>query len=106
MFSEETDWCYRFHLAGWTVMFDPGAEVVHVGGATHGGRLYEENLRGLLRFVATHRGPAAARRLRRLLIIALRLRALIFQGERGRQYRAGARWLESGDVQALLRTER
>ena len=31
MFSEETDWCYRFHQAGWKVVFDPEAEVVHVG---------------------------------------------------------------------------
>ena len=57
MFSEETDWCYRFHRAGWTVVFDPGAEVVHVGGATHGGRLYEENLRGLLRSSPPTAGP-------------------------------------------------
>ncbi len=106
MFGEETDWCYRFRRAGWGVVFDPGADVVHVGGATHGGRLFQENLRGLLRFVATHRGPGEARRLRRLLIVALRLRGLIFRGERGRRYRAGARWLASGDVQALLRPRR
>ena len=31
LFSEETDWCYRFHEAGWTVWFTPGAEAVHVG---------------------------------------------------------------------------
>src|SRR4051812_26347362 len=37
MFSEETDWMYRFHAAGWKVLFHPGAEVVHVGGASHGG---------------------------------------------------------------------
>ena len=37
LFSEETDWCYRFREAGWKVLFYPGAEVVHVGGASHGG---------------------------------------------------------------------
>ncbi|HEY7017824.1 MAG TPA: glycosyltransferase family 2 protein, partial [Gaiellaceae bacterium] len=34
MFSEETDWCYRFRQAGWKVVFTPDAEFVHVGGAT------------------------------------------------------------------------
>ena len=34
MFSEETDWCYRFRQAGWGVLFTPDAEFVHVGGAT------------------------------------------------------------------------
>ena len=33
MFSEETDWLLRFRNAGWQVLFFPGAEVTHVGGA-------------------------------------------------------------------------
>ncbi len=32
LFSEETDWCYRFREAGWQVVFFPGAECVHVRG--------------------------------------------------------------------------
>jgi N-acetylglucosaminyl-diphospho-decaprenol L-rhamnosyltransferase len=102
MFSEETDWCYRFRAAGWKVLFFPGAEVVHVGGASHGGRLYRENLRGHLRFLAKHRGLREAERARRLLLLALRLRGLLFRGERGRQYRDAAAFLASGSVQALL----
>jgi GT2 family glycosyltransferase len=102
MFSEETDWLYRFRQAGWKVVFFPGAEVVHVGGASHGGRLYVENLRGILRFFAKHRGPREAERARRLLLWALRLRALLSPGERRRRYRDGARFLASGDVRSLL----
>ncbi len=80
--------------------FFPGAEVVHLGGASHGGRLYVENLRGILRFLAKHRGAREAERARRLLLLwSLRLRALVFRGERGRRYREGARFLASGDVQ-------
>ncbi|MGH3131773.1 MAG: glycosyltransferase family 2 protein, partial [Gaiellaceae bacterium] len=30
LFSEETDWCFRFRAAGWAVLFYPGAEAVHV----------------------------------------------------------------------------
>jgi N-acetylglucosaminyl-diphospho-decaprenol L-rhamnosyltransferase len=103
MFSEEADWMFRFHRAGWTVWFYPGAEVVHVGGASHGGRLYVENLRGHLRFLAKHRGAGEAERARRLLLWSLRLRGLLFRGERRQAYREGARFLASADARSLLR---
>jgi len=102
LFSEETDWCYRFHKAGWQVLFFPGAECVHVGGASHGGRLYRENLRGHLLFFWKHRGRKDAERARRLLLAALRVRARLFGGERGQTYREAADWLGSGDVAHLL----
>jgi N-acetylglucosaminyl-diphospho-decaprenol L-rhamnosyltransferase len=103
LFSEETDWCYRFHEAGWEVVFFPGAECIHVRGASHSGRLYRENLRGHLLFLAKHRGPKVAERARRLLLVSLRVRGLIFRGERGRTYRDGAAWLASGDAATLVR---
>ena len=102
LFSEETDWCYRFRQAGWEIVFFPGAECVHVRGASHAGRLFRENLRGHLRFLAKHRGKRSAERARRLLRLALRLRGLLFRGERGRTYRDAARWLGSGSVADLL----
>jgi GT2 family glycosyltransferase len=103
LFSEETDWCYRFRQAGWEVVFFPGAECVHVGGAAHGGRLFRENLKGHLRFLRKHHGAGTARRARRLLLAALRLRGVVFRGERGRVYREAAGWLASGSVDELLR---
>ncbi len=102
LFSEETDWCYRFRRAGWKVLFYPGAECIHVGGASHGGRLYRENLRGHLRFLAKHRGLRSAERARRLLRVALLARGRLFRGERGRMYRDAAAWLRTGDVPHLL----
>ena len=103
LFSEETDWCYRFREAGWEVVFFPGAECVHVRGASHGGRLYRENLRGHLLFLTKHRGPKVAERARRLLLASLRVRGLLFRGDRGRTYRDGAAWLASGDAGTLVR---
>jgi N-acetylglucosaminyl-diphospho-decaprenol L-rhamnosyltransferase len=102
LFSEETDWCYRFAAAGWEVWFDPEAEFEHVGAASHGGRLYVENLRGQLRFLAKHRGPREAERARRLLLAGTRLRAVAFPRERAVGYREAARWLASGSAAALL----
>jgi len=102
LFSEETDWHFRFRAAGWQVLFFPGAEVVHVGGAGHGGRMFVEQVSGHLRFLAKHRGAAEAERARRLLLVSLRVRAAAFRGERGRMYGEAARWLASGDVPTLL----
>jgi N-acetylglucosaminyl-diphospho-decaprenol L-rhamnosyltransferase len=99
MFSEEVDWLTRFRRAGWKVLFFPGAEVVHVGGASHGGRLYVENLRGHLRYLAKHRGLKEAERGRRLLLWSLRLRALVLRRD---EYRDGVKFLSSGDARSLL----
>jgi GT2 family glycosyltransferase len=106
LFSEETDWCYRFRQAGWKVLFFPGAEFVHVGGASHGGRMYRENLRGHLRFMAKHHGAKEAERARRLLLTALRVRGAVFPGDRGKMYRDAAHWLASGSAQTLLAAPR
>jgi GT2 family glycosyltransferase len=98
MFSEEVDWLTRFRRAGWEVWFFPGAEVTHVGGASHGGRLYVENLRGHLRWFTKHRGPRAAERARRILLAGVRIRALF----RGEPYREAVRFLKSGKARDLL----
>ncbi len=102
LFSEETDWCQRFRDAGWKVLFYPGAQCVHVGGASHGGRMFRENVRGHLRYLAKHRGIRYAERARRLLRVALSLRGRLFRDERGRMYRDVADWLGSGPVPELL----
>jgi N-acetylglucosaminyl-diphospho-decaprenol L-rhamnosyltransferase len=105
MFSEETDWCYRLRAAGWKVWFFPGAEAVHVGGATttrNWGPMFREQVRGHLRFLADHRGEREAERARRLMLFALALRGRFFRGERGAAYRSAARWLASGRTPTLL----
>jgi len=99
MFSEEVDWMTRFRGAGWRVLFFPGAEVVHVGGASHGGRIYVENLRGHLRWFAKHRGVRDAERARKLLLWSLRLRALVLRRPHERE---GARFLSSGNARRLI----
>ena len=102
LFSEETDWCYRFQQAGWKVLFFPGAEFVHVGGASHGGRMFTENLRGHLRFLAKHRGAgrgrageAAAARLAAAARGDVPRRA-------GPDVPRGGGWLASGSAESLL----
>src|SRR5262249_15730144 len=100
MFGEELDWMTRFRRAGWKVVFYPDAEVVHVGGASHGGGLFVENLRGHLRWFDKHKGSKEAERARRLLLASRRRRAVTLR--RGHE-REGVRFLSSGNAQALLR---
>ena len=105
MFSEETDWLYRFRQAGWKVLFTPDAEFVHVGGATtrqNWGPMFREQVRGHVRFLAKHRGPKEAERARLLLLASLRLRGVVFPGERGRTYKEAARWLAASPTRELL----
>ena len=105
LFSEETDWCYRLRQARWASFFYPGAEAVHVGGASwrpESATLFREQVRGHLRFIAKHRGQKTAERARRVLLAGLRLRALVFRGERGAVYRESAAWLAASPTSALL----
>ena len=107
MFSEETDWLYRFRQAGWKVFFTPEAEFVHVGGATtrqNWGPMFREQIRGHVRFLAKHGGPKEAERARRLLLASLRLRGVIFPGSRGQTYKEAAHWLAASPLPQLLET--
>jgi GT2 family glycosyltransferase len=97
LFSEETDWCYRFRQAGWQVLFTPSAEFAHVYGAAHAGRLLRENVRSNLRFIAKHHGLRVARRARWVLLAGCLLRV-----PRDRQYLRVARWLAGGSIPELL----
>ena len=109
MYNEEVDFCYRARAAGWSVVFSPEAEFVHVGGAStveSGPQMYREQLRSHLRFLAKHHGLGQAERARRLLAVAMRVRAVVFalvrRPERRRLSLDAASWLRSADAYALL----
>ena len=102
LFSEEVDWMRRAADAGWSVVFTPDARCVHVGGAAHGGRMFRENVRGHLLYLSLHGRPGDAERARRTMRAALLVRGRLYRGERAALYRSTARWLGSGDVEALL----
>lgn len=105
MFGEEVDLCYRMRRAGWRVVFFPGAEFVHVGGAStrlDWPPMYREQVRSHLVFFAKHHGRRRAQEVRMLLIWAFRVRALVFRGERRRLTRDVARWLASANAAESL----
>ena len=109
MFNEEVDLCYRAREAGWRVVFSPDAEFIHARGASTSQvwpRMYREQLRSHLRFLQKHYGPRRAEHARRLLVVAMRFRALIFALARRPDRRDlsldAAAWLRSAQVPALL----
>lgn len=64
MYSEEVDWCFRFRLAGWRVLYEPRAVAYHhVGGSA--ARVPERRramiFRGKWWFLKKHRGAVAAK---------------------------------------------
>jgi GT2 family glycosyltransferase len=109
MFNEEVDLCYRARAAGWNVVFWPGAEFTHVGGASTapiGPRMYREQLRSHLLFLDKHRGAVQAECGRKLLWFAMRTRAIVFgllgRRDRSRLSSESAAWLGSGEARSLL----
>ncbi len=81
MYAEEVDWQYRMHEAGLRVRFDPAAEVVHLGGGSSSrswGTMYPRQVSSIVRFLATCRGHAVARRAQLLISVSMRLRALLY----------------------------
>jgi N-acetylglucosaminyl-diphospho-decaprenol L-rhamnosyltransferase len=109
LFSEETDWSYRARAAGWRTLFFPEAEAVHVGGASwrrESAALFREQVRGHLRFLVKHRGEAAAERARRVILAGLRLRSLVFRGDRRAVYRDAAEWVARAPAASLVESTR
>ena len=102
LMSEEVDWLYRFRQAGWKVLFYPGAEAYHVVGASLNPARFKDVVRGHLQFLRKHRGIQVAERARRVMLWGLRLRSVLFRGDRGRAYREAAQWLGSGTTASLL----
>ncbi len=59
IYGEDLDWCRRFHEAGWDIVFYPGAEAVHLGGASAANtpvRFYLEIQKADLHYWRKHHG--------------------------------------------------
>jgi len=85
MYGEEMDWCWRFHHNGWTVLYYPGARVVHYGGAAssqNAAAMRIAHRKSLLRFIEKRQGRVAGILARAILAISglLRLVYWMFRG--------------------------
>lgn len=60
MYSEETEWCYRAHKAGWQTLYTPKTAIVHFGGQSSVSCTKERSVefhRGHHKFLLKHFGP-------------------------------------------------
>lgn len=99
LYAEETDLMARWRRLGRRILFEPRAEVVHVGGASAGDRLFGQLHASLVRYAGKHHGAAAACFARLMLDAGAALRyaaALLSPGEMGRTRRARYRAALSG----------
>jgi N-acetylglucosaminyl-diphospho-decaprenol L-rhamnosyltransferase len=91
LYAEETDLMARWGDAGWRILYEPAAEVVHAGGRSGGDRLFGQLHESLVRYTAKHHGRAAAILARGFLDAGAVLRygaALLTPGREGRARRA------------------
>jgi GT2 family glycosyltransferase len=71
MYGEEADLCYRAWQAGWKVMYDPEAEIIHLGGGSSRKAIPETIARRTIavwQFIRKHHGPLAGFAFRTLAI--------------------------------------
>jgi N-acetylglucosaminyl-diphospho-decaprenol L-rhamnosyltransferase len=92
VYSDEVDWQKRAHEAGWSVIYVPGARIIHREQLSHGPaaqpRIVEFSRNRDL-FVRKHRGAAVAAVVRVLTAVTYGLRAaaaLIVPGHSARRY--------------------
>ncbi len=81
MYSEDMDWCTRFRRAGWTILFDPAAEIIHYGGGSSARqpvRFYAELKISLVRYWRKFHGRPGAWYMTVLLLVHEGLRILGF----------------------------
>ncbi len=79
MYSEETDLCRRIKRAGWRVVYDPGAIVIHAEGRSSGQVSAQRHIlfnRSKVRYARKWHGPMWAELLRRYLLLEFRLQIM------------------------------
>jgi GT2 family glycosyltransferase len=100
LYSEETDWCFRFWQAGWPVAHLPAMVVTHHCGKRSGGDLMPQLTHSRLLFAAKHYDAGCRFGIRAALALGHALRLAVFGAaalvdgkrlERARAERAGLR---------------
>ncbi|HEX9654699.1 MAG TPA: glycosyltransferase family 2 protein [bacterium] len=79
MYMEDFDWCKRFHMAGWQVVYFPRAEAVHVGGGSSSAssaKYWIERNRSLLLYWQKHHGRVGRMYAAGMMLIRQVLRAI------------------------------
>ena len=60
VYGDDPDWCYRFQKAGWSNLYTPDGQIIHLGGqstAQVSAPMTVQLRLSILRFLRKHRGP-------------------------------------------------
>jgi N-acetylglucosaminyl-diphospho-decaprenol L-rhamnosyltransferase len=90
LYAEEADLFARFSARGYRILYEPRAEVAHLGGGSGGDALFAQLHAGLRLYVEKHHGRAAGRFTGVVLALGAAARwalALVTPGEAGRRRR-------------------
>lgn len=85
MYSEELDWCKRIKAAGWQVVYEPAAQIIHHSGKSSEQASTQRHIhfnRAKLRYFRKHHGPAVAFFLRLVLLLNF-VGQLVVEGVKG-----------------------
>jgi GT2 family glycosyltransferase len=47
-YAEDVDWCFRFHKANWSVVYDPSIQIIHFGGLSASSKWGDSNQAALV----------------------------------------------------------
>jgi N-acetylglucosaminyl-diphospho-decaprenol L-rhamnosyltransferase len=81
MYTEETDWCFRAHAAGWQVRYDPSPHIIHYGGASSrqaAAAMKSELYRSKLLFFRRHRPYWQFKSLQAIIVASATCKAWLF----------------------------
>ncbi len=85
MYSEDTDWCWRFHRAGWKVFYTPEPRIVHLGGSSTAQAATDMHLmerRSLLMFLEKKSGKLVRWIANGMFCVATLMRVLLLSVQR------------------------
>lgn len=85
VYGEEADWCRRIRKAGWSCVFAPVAQIVHLDGGSKSteqikSRMYVQMQKSHLIYARKHHGLAGFLALKAVLTGSAALRVLVFAG--------------------------
>lgn len=99
MYCEDVDWCFRAGQAGWQVLYDPGATIIHeIGRSTDQAvtRMIVQFHRSMYRFFRKHYAATAHPLFRAVVVAGLAARASLMLG-RNQVMRARIEWRKLRD---------
>lgn len=104
LYGEDLEWCWRMKRAGWQIMFDPNAVVVHLENQSPLNERVVQIYRGFYTFCAAYYSKTQQRSIRIATILALMPKWLLSRNARARKIYAKLMQLPMPVVQARTGT--